>query len=324
MTEKPWAGPTSTAAQGRGAFGQTGPLGMIDPEARFPHAPLPLRPRLTWPGGARLAVWVCPNIEHYEFMPAQVGSPRDPWPRTPHPDVLSYSLKDYGNRAGVWRMMEVLDHHGIRGSVSFSMSVGEMFPQVLDGMLKRDWDVFSHGLYNTRYHWNLSEDAERAEIQASVDAWRRMTGRQLRGWFSPAASNTLVTPDLVAEAGISYITDFYHDDQPTPVRVRSGRLMSIPYQMDLNDAVMIGAAANEGEDFLRTAIDMFDTLYTEGETQPRVMCVALHPYLMGRPHRIGYLDKILAYMRKHEGVWFATGAEMADWYLQHHYDAAMR
>ncbi len=324
MTEKPWAGPTSTAAQGRGAFGQTGPLGMIDPEARFPHAPLPLRPRLTWPGGARLAVWVCPNIEHYEFMPAQVGSPRDPWPRTPHPDVLSYSLKDYGNRAGVWRTMEVLDHHGIRGSVSFSMSVGEMFPQVLDGMLKRDWDVFSHGLYNTRYHWNLSEDAERAEIQASADAWRRMTGRQLRGWFSPAASNTLVTPDLVAEAGISYITDFYHDDQPTPVRVRSGRLMSIPYQMDLNDAVMIGAAANEGEDFLRTAIDMFDTLYTEGETQPRVMCVALHPYLMGRPHRIGYLDKILAYMRKHEGVWFATGAEMADWYLQHHYDAAMR
>ena len=297
---------------------------MIDPEQRLVHAPLPLRPRLTWPGRARIAVWVCPNIEHYEFLPAQQGSPRDPWPRTPHPDVLSYSLKDYGNRAGVWRMMEVLDAHGVRGSVSFSMAVGEMFPAILDAMLARDWDVFSHGLYNTRYHWNLSEAVERAEIEASVAAWRRMTGKQLRGWFSPAASNTLRTPDLVAEAGITYLCDLYHDDQPTPIRVRSGRLVSIPYTMELNDAVMIGAGGLEGEDFLQSVIDTFDTLYAEGEVQPRVMCLALHPYIMGRPHRIGHLDKALGYIRKHEGVWFATGAEMADWYLANHDDAAMR
>jgi len=297
--------------------------GEIDPEARLPHAPLPFRPKLTWPGGARLAVWVCPNIEHYEFLPAQRGSPRDPWPRTPHPDVLSYSLKDYGNRAGLWRMMEVLDAHAIRATVSFNMAVGEMFPPILEAMLARDWDVFSHGLYNSRYHWNLPEAEERAEIEASVAAWRRMTGRQLRGWFSPAGSNTLRTPDLVAEAGITYICDFYHDDQPTPVRVRQGRLVSLPYQMDLNDAVMIAAGANEGEEFLRTAVDMFDTLHAEGGAQPRVMCVALHPYVMGRPHRIRFLDQALAHMRRQEGVWFATGAEMAEWYLAHHHDAAL-
>jgi peptidoglycan/xylan/chitin deacetylase (PgdA/CDA1 family) len=295
---------------------------LIDPVDRLLHAPLPFRPKLTWPGGARLAVWVCPNIEHYEFLPALVRH-RDPWPRTPHPDILSYSLKDYGNRAGVWRLMEVMDAHGIRGSVSFSMSVGEMFPEVLDAMLSREWDVFSHGIYNSRYHWGMSEEEERAEVISSVEAWRRMTGRQLRGWFSPAASNTLRTPDLVAEAGISYLCDLYHDDQPTPVRVRSGRLVSIPYQMDLNDAVMLAAGAGEGEDFARAAIDMFDTLYAEGATQPRVMCVALHPYVIGRPHRIRYLDELLAYMRRHDGVWFATGAEMADWYLANHYDAAV-
>jgi peptidoglycan/xylan/chitin deacetylase (PgdA/CDA1 family) len=203
------------------------------------------------------------------------------------------------------------------------MAVGEMFPDVLDAMLARDWDVFSHGLFNTRYHWGLTEDAERAEIAASVEAWRRMTGKQLRGWFSPAASNTLATPDLVAEAGISYLCDLYHDDQPTPLRVRSGRLISLPYQMDLNDAVAIAAGAGEGEDFLLSARDMFDTLYAEGAMQPRVMCVALHSYIIGRPHRVRYLDAILGYMRKHDGVWFATGAEMADWYLAQHYDAAV-
>jgi peptidoglycan/xylan/chitin deacetylase (PgdA/CDA1 family) len=295
---------------------------LIAPEGRLIHAPLPQRPRLDWPGGARLAVWVCPNIEHYEFLPAVIRQ-RDPWPRTPHPDVLSYSLKDYGNRAGVWRVMEVLDAHGIRGTVSLSMAVGDMFPEILAAILGRDWDVFSHGIYNTRYHWGLDEAAEREEIAASVEAWRRMSGRPLRGWFSPAGSNTLRTPDLVAEAGISYICDFYHDDQPTPLRVRSGRLVSLPYQMDLNDAVMISAGAAEGEEFARAARDMFDTLYAEGERQPRAMCIALHPYIIGRPHRIRYLDEILGYIRRHSGVWFATGAEMADWYLARHHDAAV-
>jgi allantoinase len=295
---------------------------VIGPEERLVHAPLPFRPKLTWPGSARLAVWVCPNIEHYEFLPAK-PSPRDPWPRVPHPDILSYSLKDYGNRAGVWRVMEVMDAHGVRGTVSFSMAVGEMFPEVLDAILSRGWDVFSHGLFNTRYRWSLPEEEERAEIAASVEAWRRMTGRRLRGWFSPAASNTLNTPDLVAEAGIDYICDLYHDDQPTPVRVRSGRLISLPYQMDLNDAVMMAVGTGAGEEFRRAATDAFDTLYAEGETQPRVLCLALHPYIIGRPHRVRYLDEVLAYMRRHAGVWFATGAEMADWYLAHHRDTAV-
>jgi hypothetical protein len=150
-----------------------------------------------------------------------------------------------------------------------------------------------------------------------------MTGRQLRGWFSPAGSNTLHTPDLVAEAGITYLTDFYHDDQPTPIRVRSGRLVSLPYQMDLNDSVVMGAGNWEGEDFAQAAIDMFDTLYAEGEAQPRVMCVALHSYIIGRPHRIRHLDALLAHMRRHDDVWFCTGAEMADWYLANHHDAAV-
>jgi peptidoglycan/xylan/chitin deacetylase (PgdA/CDA1 family) len=140
----------------------------------------------------------------------------------------------------------------------------------------------------------------------------------LRGWFSPAGSNTLNTPDLVAEAGISYICDFYHDDQPTPVRVRSGRLVSLPYQMDLNDAVMIAAGAGEGDDLLLAMRDAFDTLYAEGEAQPRVLCLALHPYLIGRPHRIRHLDEMLGFIRRHEGVWLATGAEIADWYMANH------
>jgi len=132
-------------------------------------------------------------------------------------------------------------------------------------------------------------------------------------------SHTLNTPDLVAEAGISYWCDWVHDDQPFPFKVRTGRLITVPYSVDLNDAVMYRQGF-EGEDFERAAIDCFDTLYRDGEASGRVMCLAIHPYLMGQPHRIGYLARVLDHICKHEQVWHATGSEMAAWYYANMYD----
>ncbi|MFI5021573.1 MAG: polysaccharide deacetylase family protein [Alphaproteobacteria bacterium] len=285
----------------------------MEPE-RYSYSPIAARPRLSWPEGARVALWVVPNIEHYEYLPRV--RVRDPWPRTPHPDVLGYSIRDYGNRVGLWRLFEVMDRHGIRCTASLNLAVFEHYPEILAACEARRWDVMCHGIYNTRYHWDLSEDEERAAIADCVESYRRLTGRRLAGWFSPGVSNTLRTPDLVAEAGIKYSCDFYHDDQPTPLRVRSGRLISLPYSMDLNDAVLYRYAC-EGEEFARMITDHFDTVYREGEAQGRVMCVALHPYMMGQPHRIRHLDKALDYIMGHEGVWQATGEEIVDWYIAH-------
>ncbi len=288
---------------------------MIDPEQRFSYSPIIERPRLAWPDNARVAVWVVPNIEHYEYMPAEVRV-RDPWPRQPHPDVLGYGGRDYGNRVGLWRMLEVLDKHAIRCTVSLSLSVIEMYPEILEAMEARRWEYMSHGLYNTRYHWNYGEDEERAVIARCCEIHERLTGRKLRGWFSPAVSFTANTPDLVAEAGITYYCDFYHDDQPTPIRVRSGNLISIPYSMDINDA-LIYRQPLEAAEFAQMIIDHFDTVYREGASQPRVMCIALHPYMMGAPHRLKHLDRALAYIRSHSDAWITTGAEIADWYIAH-------
>ena len=293
---------------------------MPDPD-RFAYLPITERPPLRWPNGARIAVWVCPNIEHYEFLPGPVRV-RDPWPRTPHPDVLGYGLKDYGNRVGLWRMLEVMDRYGIRCTVSLNLANFEHYPGIFEACERRGWDYMCHGIYNTQYLWGYEEDEERAFVRDCVQTFRRLTGRQLAGWFSPAASHTLNTPDLVAEAGIKYFCDFYHDDQPTPLRVKEGRLISLPYQMDLNDSNLL-ASFGEGEDFARMSRDMFDTLYAEGTDQCRVMCLALHPYIMGRPHRLPYLDEALRYIAGHDGVWFATGEEIADWYYATAYDAVV-
>jgi len=283
---------------------------------RYSYSPILSRPRWSLPGGARVALWIVPNVEHYEYLP-DTRRERDPWPRTPHPDVLGYSLRDYGNRVGFWRMFEMFDRLGIRSTVSLNLAVYEHYPEIMAAIETRGWDVMCHGLYNTRYHWGMAEADERAEIAACVDLFRRLTGRMLPGWFSPGVSNTLNTPDLIAEAGIGYSADFYHDDQPTPLRVRGGQeLISVPYTMVLNDAVLY-RYDTEGAEFARMIRDHFETVWREGETQPRVMCVALHPYIMGHAHRIRHLERALGDILARDGVWLTSGAEIAQWYRGH-------
>jgi len=284
----------------------------MDPD-RVPYSAIVDRPRVALPNDARVALWVVPNIEHYEYLPREINT-RDPWPRMPHPDVLGYGVRDYGNRVGLWRMLEVFDRYAIRCTTSLSISVYEHYPEIFEACEQRGWDTLCHGVYNTRYHWGIPEEVERAAIRDCVETYRRLTGRQLAGWFSPATSHTLNTPDLVAEAGIRYYTDWFHDDQPFPMRVRKGSLISVPYTIDLNDFILERGGV-EAEDFGQMIRDHFDTVYAEGVDQPRVMAIALHPFIMGQPHRIGHLDAALDYIMGHEGVWQATGAEIADWYI---------
>lgn len=281
---------------------------------RAPYSPITTRPKLKLPNGARVALWVVPNIEHYEYLPKPQRA-RNPWPRTPHPDVINYGSRDYGNRVGVWRMFDVLDKHDIKGTVSLNMSNFVHYPQIAKACAERDWSILCHGLYNTRYHWNYSEEEERAAIAECVDLHGELTGKMLPGWFSPAVSFTLNTPDLVAEAGIKYYCDWYHDDQPLPLRTKHGPLITVPYTMDLNDSVL-SLKQYEGAEFVEMIKDTFDTLYAEGADSGRVMCIALHPYIMGQPHRIAHLDAALEYILSHDGVWKATGEEIADWYLE--------
>ena len=285
---------------------------------RVAYSPIIARPPIAWPDGARVAVWVVPNIEFYEYLPPPHRA-RDPWPRTPHPDVMNYGLRDYGNRVGLWRLFEVLDRHGIRATVSLNLAAFEHFPEILAACERRNWDYLCHGIYNTRYLYGLSVDEERALVADCVAAFERLTGRRLAGWLSPGVTYTLNTPDLVAEAGIKYFCDWFHDEQPFPIKVRRGRLISLPYSVDINDAVL-HRQGHEADALAVMIRDQFDTLYAEGATNGRVMCIALHPYLIGQPHRLHHLDAVLAYLRSHDKVWFATGEEIADWYYARMWD----
>jgi peptidoglycan/xylan/chitin deacetylase (PgdA/CDA1 family) len=285
---------------------------------RFAYASIEGRPRLRWPQGRRLAVWVVPNVEHYELEPSARGV-RNAWPRSAPPDALNYPRREYGNRVGLDRLLDVTDRLGVRCTVSLSLSVPAMFPAQFAEMRRRGWDFMCHGLYNTHYLWNCPPDEERAFI---ADCQRRMveaTGAAIRGWFSPACSHTPNTADLVAEAGIGYYCDLYHDDQPFPVRTRRGSLITVPYSMDVND-VVVHVAGGDGDAFADVIHDHFETLYGESEHAGRVMCIACHPYVTGQPQRIRAFERALRHVVGHDDVWITTGSEIAQWYRAHHLD----
>jgi allantoinase len=291
---------------------------VIDP-GRYAYLPMPKRPPLKLPDGNRVAVWVAPNVEFYEQRPP-ASAYRDPWGRVPHPDVWSYAQRDWGNRRGVWRCFDLLDKYGIRGTVSLNVAVFDHFPEIAKAMVERKWDYMSHGIYNTRYSFGLSVDEERAQIADVIATVKKYTGKMISGWLGPALTTTLNTPDLLAEAGVKYWVDYFHDDQPFPLNVNSGRLISVPYSIEINDAGVISGQAQTGETFGRFVMDQFDRLYAEGEQSARIMCIALHPFLMHQLSRQKYLDQAFQHIYSHAGVWNTTGEEIADWYYANYYD----
>jgi allantoinase len=290
---------------------------MLRDPGRYSYLPLIDRPKITWPGGARVAVWVAPNIEFYELQP-----PGPFWPR-PSPDILNYSHRDYGNRSGVWRMMEVMERYRVRGSVSLNAALCDHIPEIIDACTKLRWELFSHGIYNTRLIYGMDEGEVRAVIRDSVETIRRKSGQEVRGFLAPAISSSDTFLDVLPEFGIQYTLDMVFDDQPTPIRVRQGRLISVPYSFELNDIRAMGARGFPPERYAGMAKAAFDQLYEEGADTGMVLCLPIHPFVIGQPHRIAALEDVLRHVTSREAVWLATAGEIADWYLKHHYDAAV-
>lgn len=266
-----------------------------------------------------MAVWVVPNIEHYEYLPPPGAV--DPYPRTPHPDVRKFAYHDYGNRTGFWRMLEVLDRHAVPATVSLNVAVLDHYPQIADAMTERGWEFMSHGLYNTRYLIGLDRAAEREFLDVCNRVLERHTGRRFAGMLGPNITGNIWTPDLMAEAGMTYHADWVHDERPTPLRTAGGaRMVALPYSYELNDAPLLMRSHREGAAYTKMCADQFDELCEGEEHVGRMMCLSLHPFAIGQPHRVEALDAVLAHLRSRDDVWIATGSQIAEHYLSTAYD----
>lgn len=282
---------------------------------RCAYLPMPGRPALRLPGGARLAVFCLIAVEEWELeapIPRPVLTPPGGG-AGPVPDIPNWSWHEYGMRAGFWRIKASLDRHGVRGTVALNAAVCRSYPQIVEASLAAGWELMGHGL--TQKALNRVED-ERATIRETLRLIREASGKSPRGWVGPGLVETWETADLLAEEGIEYCCDWVLDDQPQEIQVRGGRrLVAIPYTLEVNDSPLFMVQHQPPQEFLRRATEQFDTLYAEGQESARVMAIGLHPYLMGVPHRIRYLDLALEHIRRHPDVLFWTGAEILDWYL---------
>ena len=272
-----------------------------DPFKHFPYRAIVDHPPFNWPNGARIAVWVIPNIEHFHI---ELGPGA--------PDVRNHSRRDYGNRVGIWRLMDVLGKHGVRGTVALNGEVGKLYPRIMQACADLKWELMGHGLTNSVMLTGMQEAQESAliaETRAIIESY----GQKMRGWLGPGLTETFNTIDLLRKNGVEYTCDWVNDD--LPYRMNNG-LYSIPYTIELNDMPLFNAPSISIADFLQRIRDAFDVLYEESAKSPRVMSIALHPFLIGSPHRIRYLDRALEYISGHDKVWFATGSEIIDAYRE--------
>jgi peptidoglycan/xylan/chitin deacetylase (PgdA/CDA1 family) len=281
---------------------------------RFPYSAIVDRKPLRWPNGARVAVWVIPNIEHFLFD--RPSTSITPVTTSLVPDVLNYSWRDYGVRVGVWRMMEVMERYGFRGTVALNSDVCERYPRIIEEGNKLKWEWMGHGTNNSTLINKQSEAEERALIAHVVGTIAKATGAHPRGWLSPALSESHRTLDILAENKIEYVANWVNDEQPYPMRVKSGTMLSMPYSLEINDIPALLDHHKSGEEFGQMIRDQFDVLYEDGAKTGRVLAISLHPFLIGHPHRSKYFAQALAHISSRQEVWLATGSEIVDWYKQ--------
>jgi peptidoglycan/xylan/chitin deacetylase (PgdA/CDA1 family) len=279
---------------------------------RFDYSPIVDRPPLRWPNGARVAVWVIPNIEHFLFD--RPGTPITMATHSLSPDVLNYSWRDYGVRVGIWRMMEVMERYGVTGTVALNADVCAHYPQIIAAGNELHWEWMGHGKTNSIMFTAQSEEEERALVRDILDTIEKGTGQRPRGWLSPALSETVNTLDILAENGVYYVGNWVNDDQPYRMRVKKGEMFSIPYSVELNDITVLLDSKQSPETFGQMIMDQFDVLYEDGAATGRVMSICLHPFLIGHPHRSKYFDRALKHVTARQEVWLATGSEIIDWY----------
>jgi allantoinase len=281
------------------------------PYGPFSYSPIIRRPPLAWPDGARVALWVIPNIEFFslEERPGGSGSGKIP-------DIPLWSARDYGNRVGVFRLMQVLDRHGIRATVALNSDVCGRHPVIIEEGAARRWEWMGHNRTNTRRLNDAPAGEEANIIRDSLATIANATDLRPAGWLGSGLQETWETLDLLAVEGVEYVCDWCNDDQPYMMNLEGGRsLVSLPYSHDINDKPAFEHQHQTANEFQEMICRQFDVLYREGKDSGRVMAIAIHPYLTGMPYRIDAFDAALKYICSHEGVWRATGSEIARHYV---------
>jgi peptidoglycan/xylan/chitin deacetylase (PgdA/CDA1 family) len=281
---------------------------MLPGHGRYAYSNITARPDYSWPGERRLAVYLALNIEAFAFGRGKGAAIAPPDQAQSH---SVYSWRDYGNRVGIWRLFELLDELQIPAEAQMNTEVYEAAPDIPARIRARGDEILGHGVTNSDEQGHLGEDEERRLIDHVTAVIERHEGVRPAGWMSPWLSNSPVTLDLLQEAGYRYVMDWTMDDQPVWMRTRGGRILAIPYPIEVNDTRGIVWYRYTSAEFADMIVDQFDEMLEQSKRQPLVCPISLHPFVMGRPYRIRQLRRALQHILRHrDRVWLTRPREI--------------
>lgn len=288
---------------------------MADRRDFFGYGPHPPHPH--WPGKARVAVSLVLNIEAGAELSIADGDETNeavyeivqPLDKVPHLALESHF--EFGHRVGIWRILDLFDHYGVKATLNVSSRSLERSPWIGKEALKRGHEICCHG-----YRWEhlayKSEAEERAAIATAVQVIQSVTGLPPVGWHTKAPSTPRTRHLLQEQGGFLYDSDAYNDELPYTILVNDRPHIVLPYNFDTNDMRFTGSETFRlAQDFATYLIDSFNWLWREGAHNPKMMTVGLHPRIIGRPGRIGALQTFLAHLQQTEFVWIARRDEIA-------------
>jgi peptidoglycan/xylan/chitin deacetylase (PgdA/CDA1 family) len=283
----------------------------------YHFSPIHSRREWHWPHEAALAFHVIVTVEHFEITPP-AGSVRDqrflsefgPF----QPDYRTWTQREYGNRVGFFRILEVLDRHGINPGMAIGSSAAERYPEIIDEIRKRGWEILGHGTHATRLLSEaMSESEEQQTIQSAIATLQHVTGQMPKGWMGQDQGESTRTLRLLREAGIDYVVDWSNDDQAYMI---APDLVSLPLQVEWDDAQMFWLRRIETNRYPDLTRDAAAYLAREGKTAARNFGLTIHPWLFGMAHRIRYLDEALTKIKSISEIWHAQPGDIARWARQ--------
>ena len=292
-------------------------FGMDHPHHEW--SPIISRPVLRWPGGANVALCVIIVMEHMEWQAPegsyQVANLAGGSAPRAFPDYARLSHREYGHRVGIFRLLDILEKHGVPATIAMDAMTAENYPFIVRHCVDRGCEIIGHGVSVSRMiSANMSESEERDYIASSIDALERATGSKPQGWFGPEYGESERTPQLLAEAGLRYVCDWANDEQPYPMTTGELPFFALPMLYELDDVASMAQRKVTVADYQRRLTESFDILKEDGAANGRVMTLNWHPWLVGQPFRVGAVDTALGYMMEQGGVWAATGSEVVEWY----------
>ena len=282
---------------------------MLKRHGRYDYEPITGRAMYDWPGSKRLAVYVALNVEVFPFGE---GMAPELNPRQPEPDIPNYTWRDWGNRVGIWRLLDLFDTYPMPLTVNFNTATYDECPQIAAALRARGAEIVGHGRTNAERQAGMDEAAERAMIAEVTARIAREEGAPPAGWMGPWVNETHVTPDLLREAGYAYVMDWAMDEQPVWMQTRAGPLLSIPYARPTNDITALHGAKVAPALWADMLIDQFDEMLAQSAREPLVFNLSLHPYLVGHAFRLKHLRRAVAHIAAHaDRVWLARAGDIA-------------